>query len=428
MQRISSRPALSLSPRLKQFDVLRLRNFSQIRRRHRCRQVMSRENPLFKRKKGKVFKKRMGRLRRRNQRYKPRTTRAATEIIENKGHEWIENKSDKVNSALLGADRATTNPQLWKEADAALAEFSIICPQIVLAREIATTIRHLSPLLPDLWDITASYATSHDDARRVGAANILWLRIGCLLMSGQFATAHEVESNITLDLSKRRSENSREAEDFHEWALRLFYSQQFGEAKRLFEKVQDGLGDFGRLTCMLNAILCSLFMGQFTDAKILMESASQKHDLFNIYGGFGGWSAIAVAIMQVQAQQPNLHDQAWIIALRSLPPALNVREAARRILGTLAPERQTVFVDRFPRILATKLLDSIDPTRSMPYAFHPEQLREAFSSTVIQMKHESADSFSVQRLTAKGPPTLSMHPDFIRQNKNNCARVIASCE
>ncbi len=157
----------------------------------------------------------------------------------------------------------------------------------MLASEIYPLLRNLPHLISDLWAITASYAASHDEAILPGASKILWLRITCLHLSGKSELASHLESNAQPDSPEGYAR-------WHELGLRLFYAQQFLEAKRIFESVPRIYSGF--VACMLNTALCSILMGELENAGKVMSIFDGTHRI-KLWDSFGGWSGIVSAIL-----------------------------------------------------------------------------------------------------------------------------------
>ncbi len=216
---------------------------------------------------------------------------------------WIIKQCAKVTDALSAAHADETK---WIDADMAISEFKVIYPQIMLATEIAEFIVDSQPLPLDLWNIVAGYATSHNEARGAGAIKILWLRIGCLYMSGQSAIARLVESAVSL-------RGSNECERHHALGVRLFYKQQFSEARHIFEKLSPCMYSGRRGSRPLNWILCSIFMGVFEAARGALPNIFLHADQSG-----RGWVGVARAILTVTGELT-----ACSTFLRNLPYAFN---------------------------------------------------------------------------------------------------------
>jgi hypothetical protein len=293
-------------------------------------------------------------------------------ILKKERIKWITAQCARASEALKLADQTLTDTRLWKEADRAVAEFSRFCPQIALAHEIAKFIRALPSLLPDLWDITASYATSHEEARCVGASKFIWLRIGCLYMSDKFESARLLQSNMTLPTKE-------ETLNLHDWGVRLFYGQRFSEAKCIFEKLSTDVSK-------MNMTLCLIFAGDFDGARISMQyvlNARARHG-----DSFGGWIGIARAMLATYIVERNDHLRTTI---------------------------SSFLVEPFQRTFAQNLL------RYHCIDFDDSAIRDSFALAVAQIR-ESNGNFSIPCLTQT--PQL-VPSDFIRRDKNKRLRVIS---
>jgi hypothetical protein len=220
---------------------------------------------------------------------KKRSTQSKWTIPANRRAAWITKQCAAVTVALSAAN--DDDDTKWTDANAALSEFKAIYPQIMLATEIAEFIEDYRPLPSDLWNIVAGYATSHNEARAAGALKILWLRIGCLYMSGQTTVAKLLESAITL-------RGATECERYHTWGVRLFYKQEFSEARHIFEKLSPCKYSGRRGPRPLNWILCSIFMGEFEAARGALPTIFLHADSSGL-----GWVGLARALLTVTADR-----------------------------------------------------------------------------------------------------------------------------
>jgi hypothetical protein len=303
---------------------------------------------------------------------------------------WIDAQCCKISGALSAANDED-EAGLWDEADVALSEFKSLYPEIMLSNEIAKFIRDLRPLAPDLWNIVAEYATSHRQARSAGASKILWLRIGCLHMSGRSAMARPLESCINL-------ESANECEMYHEWGIRLFYNQHFDDAKRIFQKLSDSQVTYPQPACPIMAIVCSIFIGEFDAARTALQTVNLVYPPPNQDHALCGWLHIARSIVIV-----------------SEPLGLPVRTVARTTLLNFPP---ILGCYGFPRRFITNLLQkvSVEFKSSFEgnerYAFNAEFLQAKFASTVDECKRERENgnahgNFAWRCLFSPFPPSLS---------------------
>jgi hypothetical protein len=290
---------------------------------------------------------------------------------------WIKTQCSLVSEALKLAHLKNSDKELWANADEKLAQFSSICPQIMLASEIYPLLRNLLHLLPDLWAITASYATSHDQANSPAASKLIWLRITCMHMSGKSETARLLESNAQPDSPDGYAR-------WHELGLRLFYAQQFLEAKRIFEAVPRIYSGF--VTCRLNASLCSILMGELEDAGKTMSMFSGTARIKQ-WDAFGGWSGIVRAILCVR------------------PPAVP-RAPLEYLLSAGA-------LDLFPRKFAQNLLESMVPMQVNGLQSYFVLLRQTFAKTVADLTLRYVSI--VETSTGTASPSLS-RSEFIRND------------
>ncbi len=312
------------------------------------------------------------------------------------------------------AEHKTGDKLLWMKADDEIAQFSSLCPQIMLASEILAALRPFHHLVPDLWAITASYATSHDEAKTAGASKILWLRIECLHMSEQSEKVQSLEIHA-------HPTSSAEYSQWHELGLRLFYAQYFFEARRVFQIVTLGTSGYsGAPTCLLNAILCSIFLGDFEAALNLLGCAFRypdARDSIRSWHGYGGWSGIVRAVLTTSTP---------VVPRASLDYILSFGRQC----------------DLFPRTLIENLL-GIDKTvageTKAPAVFEagpakwPLNSREWYASLLRKAFHEAAlqltlahPNMSILEIATSTEPPKLLRSEFIQKDSKRRLRIISA--